>query len=71
MKTYFLFLSIEVSIKSDRYALYVKVRWIDTIYELLDYVALSKADINKIIVLHTSNTSFNLVRNRALLMNYV
>jgi len=45
-----------------------KVRWIDTSYELPDYVALTKAEVDKILVLHTSNSTFNLLRNRALLM---
>ncbi len=45
-----------------------KVRWIDTSYELPEYVALSKEEVDKIVALHTSNTSFNLVRNRAILM---
>jgi len=45
-----------------------KVRWIDTSYDLPEYVALSKPEIDTIAGLMTSNSSFNLVRNRAILM---
>jgi integrase len=45
-----------------------KVRWIDTSCESIEYVSLSKDELDKILSLMTSNSSYNLVRNRALLI---
>ena len=45
-----------------------KVRWIDTSVEPIEYVSLSKDELDKVLSLMTSNSSYNLVRNRALLM---
>jgi integrase len=44
------------------------VRWIDTSIELKEYHALKKEQVENIVNLMTSNTSKNLVRNRALVM---
>lgn len=44
------------------------VRWIDTSIDLKEYHAISKEQVENIVNLYTSTTSFNMIRNRALIM---
>ena len=44
------------------------VRWIDTSIETKDYHAINKEQVESMLATITSNSSFNLIRNRALIM---